>query len=294
LNLLLDAETRTPRTDEYSIGIDREVGSRMAVAAAYIHKEGANFIGWNDVGGRYVESTHVLPDGRSVPKFNLTNDASERRFLLTNQDDYSMTYDGLVMVVEKRRSQNWQAFGSYTFSRTFGLLPSNLAIPVPPQVSTVAPPPLPVLTFGRDPNDLTNARGRLLNDRPHSVRASGTVEFPWGGLVAAGTFGYYSGRPWAATAVVPVTQNSQQRVQIETRGTRRLSSQSLLDVRLSKTFALRGNATIQVLADVLNLLNDTAEEALASDNLYGSTFGQPTTFIDPRRAIIGVRLNLGR
>ena len=293
-NLLLDPETRAPRTDEYSIGADREVGRRIAVATAYVHKEGANFIGWNDVGGQYVESTYQFPDGRFVPVFNLTNGTGDRRFLLTNQEDYSMTYDGLVMVVEKRRSQNWQALGSYTFSRTVGLLPSNLATPLPAQVSTVAPPPPPVLTFGRDPNDLTNARGRLLNDRPHSLRAAGSVDVPWGGLVAAANFGYYSGRPWAATAVVPVTQNSQQRVQLETRGARRLSSQSLLDVRVSKTFAMRGNGTIQVLVDVLNLLNDTAEEALVSDNLYGSTFGQPSTFIDPRRAMIGVRLNLGR
>jgi hypothetical protein len=292
-NLVLDADTRTPRTDEYSIGVDHEVGGRMAIAMAYIHKEGANFIGWNDVGGQYAESTRPLPDGRSVPVFNLTNAASARRFLLTNQDDYSMTYNGLVMVLEKRRSQHWQAFGSYTFSKTTGLLPSNLATPLPAQVSTVAPPPAPVLTFGRDPNDLTNARGRLLNDRPHSVRLNGSVDIPWGLMVAA-NFGYYSGRPWAATAVVPVTQNSQQRVQIETRGTRRLSSQSLLDIRLSKTFAFGANTTLQVTADVLNVLNDTAEEALASDNFYGPTFGQPTTFIDPRRAMLGVKLNLGR
>ncbi len=37
-------------------------------------------------------------------------------------------------------------------------------------------------------------------------------------------------------------------------------------------------------ADVLNLLNDTAEEAVATDNFYSPTFGQPTIFIDPRRA----------
>jgi hypothetical protein len=46
--------------------------------------------------------------------------------------------------------------------------------------------------------------------------------------------------------------------------------------------------------DVLNLLNDTAEEAVASDNLFSVTFGRPTQFIDPRRAMLGVRLNLGR
>jgi hypothetical protein len=45
--------------------------------------------------------------------------------------------------------------------------------------------------------------------------------------------------------------------------------------------------------DVLNLLDDTAEEGLATDNLYVPNFGQFTNFMDPRRAMIGVRLNLG-
>ena len=45
--------------------------------------------------------------------------------------------------------------------------------------------------------------------------------------------------------------------------------------------------------DMLNVLNGTAEEALATDNLYSTNFGQPTVFIDPHRVMLGVRLNLG-
>ena len=46
--------------------------------------------------------------------------------------------------------------------------------------------------------------------------------------------------------------------------------------------------------DVLNALNDTAEEAYATDNFFSANFGLPTVFMDPRRAMLGVRLNLGR
>jgi hypothetical protein len=46
--------------------------------------------------------------------------------------------------------------------------------------------------------------------------------------------------------------------------------------------------------DVLNALNDTAEEGLASDNYAALNFGQPNVFMDPRRAMVGVRFNLGR
>ena len=34
--------------------------------------------------------------------------------------------------------------------------------------------------------------------------------------------------------------------------------------------------------------------ALATDNLFSPNFGQGTVFMDPRRAMVGVRLNLGK
>jgi hypothetical protein len=46
--------------------------------------------------------------------------------------------------------------------------------------------------------------------------------------------------------------------------------------------------------DVLNTFNRAIEEGLATDNLASPNFGQPTVFVDPRRVMIGARLNLGR
>jgi hypothetical protein len=51
---------------------------------------------------------------------------------------------------------------------------------------------------------------------------------------------------------------------------------------------------IGFLVDILNALNDTAEEGLATENLGSANFGLGAAFIDPRRAMFGVRLNLGR
>lgn len=59
----------------------------------------------------------------------------------------------------------------------------------------------------------------------------------------------------------------------EPRGSRRLWSQSLLDVRLSKALAAGPSARIELLLDVLNALNSTAEESLATDNRYSPNFG---------------------
>jgi hypothetical protein len=98
----------------------------------------------------------------------------------------------------------------------------------------------------------------------------------------------------AATALVTLPQSNSYRVLLEPRGSRRLSTQSLLDVRVSKTLVSGRLGRIELLVDVLNVLNDSAEESLASENLFTVNFGQPTSFMDPRRAMVGVRLNLGR
>ena len=227
-NLLSDPDTRTPRTDEYSIGVDREVGRSLAVALAYVHKHGADFVGWTDVGGRYREETRLLSDGRQVPVLVLVNSTADRRFLLTNPVDYSLSYNGLVMAVEKRRSNGWQAFGSYTFSRTAGLQVSSGATAADSQVSTIAG--APYLTFGQDPNSWTNARGLLPNDRPHMLRVMGSVDVPGIGLVVAGNAQHFSGKPWAASTQVSLPQGDQ-RILLETRGSQRLSSQTLVDLR---------------------------------------------------------------
>jgi hypothetical protein len=292
INLLLDPQTRTPRTDEYSIGLDRELTPRLAAGLAYIRKNGENFIAWTDVGGQYSAQTRTLPDGSTLPVFALTSSAASRRFLLTNPDGYSVTYNGLVAMIEKRRSNGWQALGSYTLSRTYGLQASSGATAADPQVSTVAPA-FPTATFGRDPNSLTNAYGRLPNDRPHMFRLMSAIDVPRTGFAVAASLQYFSGKPWAATAQIALPQGDQ-RILLEPRGSRRLSSQSLLDVRVSRTLSFRSLGHVELLLDVLNVFNDTAEESLATDNLFSPNFSRPTVFVDPRRAMIGARLNLGR
>ena len=209
-----------------------------------------------------------------------------------------MEYDGLVFAMEKRLSKRWQASGSYTFSKTYGMQVASNAPAAEGQFSTIARPGS--LTFGQDPNDLTNATGRLPNDRPHVFRTNGIVHVPWG-IVVAANLQHFTGKPWAATALLQVPQNPQgQRIIIEPRGSRRLSSQSLVDLRISKMLRLGSAGTMDLRFDVLNLLNDAAEEALQTDVLFTAAgltnpdFGLPTIFMDPRRAMVSVRLNFGQ
>jgi hypothetical protein len=126
------------------------------------------------------------------------------------------------------------------------------------------------------------------------LRVMGSVDVPRTGFVIAANLQQFSGKPWAATALIPLGPQGDVRVLLEPRGSRRLSSQSLLDVRVSRTISFSDIGRIELLLDVLNVLNDTAEEGLATDNLFARNFRQPTIFMDPRRAMVGIRLNLGR
>jgi hypothetical protein len=291
INLLVDPNTRSPRTDEYSIGVDRELGRQLSVSVAYIRKAGTDYIGWTDVGGQYGDDTRTLPDGRVIPVRVLVNSTADRRFLVGNPTGYNVTYNGLVIAAEKRPFKGWEVFGSYTYSKVNGLQYDSGATPGGAQNSTVAN--AMAVTFGQDPNDLTNARGRLPNDRPNIFRVMGKADVPRTGFSISANLQYFSGKPWAATALVTLPQGDR-RIFLEPRGSRRLSSQSLLDMRLSKKILWRESASVELLVDVLNVLNGKSEEELGSDNLFSPTFGRPTVFMDPRRAMFGVKLNLGR
>jgi hypothetical protein len=121
----------------------------------------------------------------------------------------------------------------------------------------------------------------------------GSVTVPRTGVLVAANLQSVSGKPWASSAQILLKQGDT-RILLEPRGSRRLSSQTILDLRVSRAFSIGGSTRVELLMDLLNALNDTAEEGLASDNYAASNFGQPNVFIDPRRAMLGVRFNLGR
>jgi hypothetical protein len=294
-NIRLDPGIRAPHTDEASIGIDRDLGGVTSIAVAYIRKDGTDFIGWTDIGGTYVDATRTLADGRVVAVQALVNRTADRVYLLTNPAGYGMTYNGLVVTVERRLSRGWQAKASYTWSRTVGLQASGATSAAGPQVSSVAPPP-PATAFGRDPNDLTNARGRLPNDRPHVLRLMGTAPAVRLGVTLAADFQYFTGKPWAATARVSLP-NGDRTILLEPRGSRRLRPQAMLNLRLSRGLGRSGGRRADFTLDILNVLNVSAAEGLTelyeTETTLNPNFGQSTIYVDPRRAMVSVRIGLG-
>ena len=52
---------------------------------------------------------------------------------------------------------------------------------------------------------------------------------------------------------------------------------------------------VDLRADLLNLLNETAEESIASDRWdLGEALGKGNVFVDPRRVMLSVKISLGK
>lgn len=278
-NRRIDPDTRSPHTDQFSIGFDRELGESAAFGATYVHKRGGDFIGDRDTGGVYGTETETLPDGRTLTVFPLMNSPDDRLFLTTNREDFFLRYNGLLLTFEKRWSKRWQVLASYSLSKAYGLQGATSYGASAAQDSDGSE---------GDPNVFINATGNLLDDRTHMFRVQGSVAIPKVGVLLATNFQHLTGKPWGARTVVGLPQGVQQ-VFIEPQGSRRLSSQTLVDFRVSKVFRFAREGKLEILVDVLNLLNDTAEEGIVTDNFFSSNFAQPNFYIDPRRAMIGVR-----
>lgn len=143
-------------------------------------------------------------------------------------------------------------------------------------------------SIGIDPNDFTNRTGRLVGERPHMMRIQGSTTVV-GDTFLAASFQYLSGKPWAAETRVQLPHGFR-RILVAEPGSQRLSSQKILDVRVSKVFRFDTAGKLEILVDILNALDDSSEQTVRSQNVDASAFGEPALWIDPRRAMIGVEL----
>jgi outer membrane receptor protein involved in Fe transport len=285
-NVQIDPGTRSPHTHQFTGGIDRAIGRDWALGLSYVRRTGGDFTGWEDIGGIYGSEVVTLPDGRPLTVFPLQNSPADRLFLLTNRDEYYIRYQGLLLTAQKRWADGWQLLLSYSYSEAEGLQSQNGIDSTGTQGSvTVSFNP-----FGRDPNDLTNAAGILPNDRTHMLRATGNMEIPRAGILVGANFQYLTGRPYAPFANVTLPQGVRS-IYVEPLGSRRLSSQTLLDLRISRTFRVGPTGSIEILLDILNALDDTAEEGVATRNFFSPNFGAGIDFVPPRRAMIGAKFS---
>ena len=298
-NLQYDPETRTPYTDAWSVGLDRQLGRSLTVALALVHKRGADFIGWTDIRGQYREETLTLPDGTptvpngtSVPV--LVPDGDIRTALPAQQS--GRIFDALQRARARGRETTCQRLAG---PRVVHVVSDDGAAGVERDqrggpagqhdcvraLSDVRPGSKHADEREGPAAERSAAHGACDGQRRCAANGSrGRGQRPAFQRQAVGGLGHLPlGAPQGDV-----------RIQLEPRGPRRLSSQTLVDLRLSRPFAIGTAARVELLLDVFNVFNDTAEEGVATDNVRAANFGQATLFVDPRRAMIAARFSFGK
>jgi hypothetical protein len=281
-NFAIDPDLTQQYTDQFFIGLERQLQPSFGVTASFIMKNEHDFIRLKDVGGTYAASQLVDTfEGRSqnLTVYNLTSPSLQSIFQVTNRDDLDQDYKAVVLEANKRFSQSWQMMTSYTWQRNLIYNRGNLA--------TQGFGSLNRNGFGRDPNDLTNAYGPSATNNTHGLRFAGTWSAPYG-INLGLRYLLESARPYARIINVRTTQGVRA-VIAEARGDfESLPPLNDIRVRLDKDLNFGGARRIRLSLDLINLLNGDTTTTLVN-NSSQSNFGDVLNVVEPRRAQIGLR-----
>lgn len=251
----MSQDLTAPRTDEITLGADRELIPGLRFSASATYRRERNVYTSQEVGipANAFRPVSVVDIGRD----GLANTGDEQslvlydqdpatlgqnRFVIANTDKLNGESKGLELTATKRFSHRWQMVAGYTLSKA----------------TTDA------LTL-TSPNDLVNSRGVTDFDRTHMLKLTGSYMLPHDVMLSS-NFRAQTGTPYARTATYRLTQGNVT-VNAEPRGDNRLPGLTTVDARVAKTFKLTGARSIEVLVDAYNLTN--ANTAWAANPLTG-------------------------
>jgi hypothetical protein len=199
-------------------------------------------------------------------------------------EDYHQEYSALMLTLDRRYADGWSLKGSYTWSKSKGLLPR-------PQIQSQGSTLYGSLD-GTDPNEWLNAEQYLQNDRTHVFRVQGYVDLPWT-TQASMSANWQTGRPYARLDRVSsrfLDQGSQFIIIDPASNDHRLPTSLLIDLGLRKNFALGNDMSLEVGLDVFNILNEDANTSWDSQWVGPDEEYTASNYVWPRRAM--VRLGL--
>jgi hypothetical protein len=291
-NLQIDPNFKSAYNDQFMVQLEQQIIRDLGLQVNYVHKEGADYGAWQDITGQYVQVPYVDnlgidATGETVMVYKLVSDPAGRVFVQTTPDGMYMKYNGVAFTATKRMSNNWQAVYSIVLSKAEGRIGSSARATSTTTQSSQAG------TFGRDlagPNDYVNTDGLLVGDRPVVSKLQLSYRLPYGILVAT-NLQYQSGRFYSrqirisglgfpAAPTINMEAND---------GERRVPAVTMIDFRAQKDFAVTSSTNVGLFLDILNLNNSDQSEGVASTLGTSSSFGAPTRFVPPRRAMFGIK-----
>ena len=285
----LDPNLQPPETDQFTVGYEHRLGTDYTLGFQWIYKETENLIGWEILGdGVYemvpwvnpftgeVQELASIVEQPTVRKGNRPGDGS----LAPPGQLYEQDFTGAFVTLNKRYSDGWSLFASYTWSDSNGFLPR-------PQ-SQGQGDPFYTSTGGRDPNNWLNAKQALQNEREHVFQVQATFDLPWE-LRGTTIYSFLDGKPYSrqvtagsGSSQFPLNQGGQTVIALPASSNVTLPSQNILDLSLGRGFQA-GATEIRFDIQLLNALNEDAHDWWATLNVPPGSQYTPSGYLFPRR-----------
>jgi outer membrane receptor protein involved in Fe transport len=296
-------DPENPKSDVFSIGIERQISSRLAAALNFVYKETDGYLGLIDTNAAQVtyapfEFNSPL-DGRPVPLWTLTGEFPDQQ-AFGQLDALGQRQRLATLEVRSNPTDKLALNGSVTWERSTGNHDNN-------ECSVLS-----LCTNYRfnNPNYLENPfeQGILSAVHEWQVKLNGYYLFPWDIQLGA-SLRWLSGAPWGATTdsfrIPGLAFAGFGAVRIEPKDEREQDDSAIFDLQVGKAFQL-GPASVTLLATVLNVfnvdyqafdyynnnINATYTYEQNEDGTPASSFGKPQAFNSgrPRQTRFGVRV----
>lgn len=282
----MNTDASAPYTDEFTVGIEREMAKDFSIGVTFIYKHKQNiFEDVNDFAlGKDEAWKGYRPDSPYWGKFEFNDPGDDGKFntdddktsylyaelagspdihyYLTNVEGAYRKYTGLQLIFNKRMSNRWQLMASVTWSKSWGNIGGSYGS-----------------SYGAsgnfdNPNSFVYGDGRLDYDRPLNIKIQSTVILPLD-FILSGYFNHLSGSPWRRSVTVYIPDDPKWRwpgdtysVPTEENGTRRNPPLTTLDLRLEKRFRIGETLSIGGYVDVINALGRSGYNVYSNPGGY--------------------------
>ncbi len=299
---LFAPSTKTPYTNEFMIGASTTFGSSIGVSATLTHRETRDILEDFDL-GLYSDPTLTVataPEGYAAPGsafylpysyFGYTSKPNAN-YVLGTLPGGERNYTGFEFTVTKFKTTNWQGQASYTHNKAEGNTNSDSNADY--QGDWLALDPRAPNAYGPTPGNIK-----------HQFKAYGSYDFDFG-LQVSSVFNWNSGALYTPADVVsrryfaPMAPTAYSYGGVTDTwylpggiGSAKAPSYYTLDMRVKYVRELPiGKA--EFFLDVFNVLDKQSVTDVvknnAGDGIHpGSNAATPSTWVQPRRAYLGVR-----
>ncbi len=296
----IDPDFKAPTSMGLIVGIDRELLPNFAVSVNYTRSRVTNHPMFPFIGVTTADWAPTTPltgttsDGvaYNIPLYipNAAKVAANGGGrLLTNFDDYSTTFNGIEMSLNKRMSDRWMARVAAAWNNPQEHY--DMSTPVNETGNPTRTDTFPLIDGGQlSPRSAGSGSGDVFVNQRWNFNANGAYLGPWGVEFAGNLFGK-QGTPYPYFRTAALGREGSVRILLnEEIDSNRFETLWNLDLRASKTVKVGGRGSVQLIADLFNVMNANTE-ITRERNAAATTFRVLGSNLSPRILRFGGRVS---